>query len=244
VSLVHEALKKAEKEAGSFRPTADPAGSRSEAQTGLRKRGLLLILLLSVVAVAGLLFFSFRTPSSLNEPATRSAAASPEGSPPALQSNEEQAGVRVEQGLAYYREGQVSRAELAFRGAVRVAPNLAVAHNNLGLVLKKQGRLEEARSEYDQAIRINPRYAEALQNLGVVYDRLGRPQEAIADYRHALELDSSLAEAHYHLGSALERAGDREGAKREYRVFLLQSKRGEGPQVEAIRRHLQELEQG
>jgi len=40
--------------------------------------------------------------------------------------------------------------------ALRLQPNLAVAHSNWGIVLLRMGQLEEAVSHFREALRIDP----------------------------------------------------------------------------------------
>ena len=70
-----------------------------------------------------------------------------------------------------------------YQAALRINPDYAEAHYNLGVVYGQQGRTDEAIREYQAALRINPDYAEAHYNLGVVYWATG-PQlrEAIREY--------------------------------------------------------------
>jgi predicted O-linked N-acetylglucosamine transferase (SPINDLY family) len=64
-----------------------------------------------------------------------------------------QLGERAEQAIICYRQA------LAFK------PELATAHNNLGLELQAQGKTEEAIASYRKAITHEPDYAEAHSNL-------------------------------------------------------------------------------
>jgi tetratricopeptide (TPR) repeat protein len=53
---------------------------------------------------------------------------------------------------------------------VRLDPDSAGAHYNLGIAFVYQGQLDEAARQYGEAIRSNPDYAEAHNNLGVALD--------------------------------------------------------------------------
>ena len=61
----------------------------------------------------------------------------------------------------------LDRAVAAAREAIRLQPDDAAAHYNLGVALDGQGKLDEAVAEYREAIRLQPDFAEAHFNLGI-----------------------------------------------------------------------------
>ena len=63
--------------------------------------------------------------------------------------------------------GSLTEAIAAFREAIRLKPDLASAHYNLGNALRVQGKLDEAIAAYREAIRLKPDLAEAHYNLGL-----------------------------------------------------------------------------
>jgi Flp pilus assembly protein TadD len=54
-----------------------------------------------------------------------------------------------------------------FRAVVRVKPDYAEAHNNLGIALGTLGRLAEAIEHFELALRLNPGFADARRNLEI-----------------------------------------------------------------------------
>ena len=56
----------------------------------------------------------------------------------------------------------------AYRQAIRLKPDYAEAHSNLGNALRAMGQLDEAIAAYRQAIRLQPDLADAHVNLGNV----------------------------------------------------------------------------
>ena len=62
--------------------------------------------------------------------------------------------------------GSSTEAIAEYREAIRLKPDYAEAHFNLGIALSDQGKLDEAIAEYREAIRLKPDYAEAHCNLG------------------------------------------------------------------------------
>ena len=95
-------------------------------------------------------------------------------------------------------------AELYYRQAIVLQPDLVQAHNNLGEVLQKQGRLNDALISYQQALKIKPDYSYAYHNLGYFFQQQGQFEEAIAAYKKALTIQPDLAITHNNLGNTLK----------------------------------------
>jgi len=75
-------------------------------------------------------------------------------------------------GAALVESGQPELAETHFEAAVRLIPELASAHYNLGFLMQRQNRAEQAAREYRQAIALSTDPMEAAQahnNLGILY---------------------------------------------------------------------------
>ena len=58
--------------------------------------------------------------------------------------------------------------------AIKIKPDYADAHYNLGNALRREGKNSEAISHYKMAIKINPDYADAYNNLGIAVLLRGR----------------------------------------------------------------------
>jgi len=71
----------------------------------------------------------------------------------------------------------------ARKQAVKMNPDNANAHANLGLAYIKSGMHKEAIEAYRQAIRINPDDTDAYHNLGLSYGKSGKYKEAIEPLR-------------------------------------------------------------
>jgi tetratricopeptide (TPR) repeat protein len=107
----------------------------------------------------------------------------------------------------------------AYKQTIRLNPDDAIAHYNLGFAYDQLGFHEEAREAYIQAIRIDPDYAEAHYRLGVDYVILGFRIFAIEAYKQAVRIDPDYAEAHYSLGVAYLLIKDRDSALNEYKIL-------------------------
>ena len=75
--------------------------------------------------------------------------------------------------------GRPDAAIAALGRAIELAPSLAEAHINLGIVLWDTGRLDEARAALERAIELRPDSAEAHNSLGNLCKDQGRLDEAL-----------------------------------------------------------------
>ncbi len=105
----------------------------------------------------------------------------------------------------------------AISDALRLKPDYAEPHNNLGNVFKDRGELDEAAACYQRALQLRPGYALAHYNLGLVCQDRGNLDEAVACYRQALRHDPAYAEVHNNLGNALKDQGDLDEAVASFR---------------------------
>jgi len=120
---------------------------------------------------------------------------------------------------------QGSRAELEeairhLQESLRLYPDHAEAHNNLGLAYQRMNRLADALREHSEAVRLRPDYLEATYNLGIDAQALGRLDEAATHYRDALRLRPDFAGAHNNLGTTLAQLGRYDEAVEEFRATL------------------------
>jgi Flp pilus assembly protein TadD len=65
---------------------------------------------------------------------------------------------------------------------LRIDPQLAPAHANLGLLQAAEGQFNESMGHYRLALRIDPDFAKAHSYLGVAVVAKGRRDEAEHDY--------------------------------------------------------------
>ena len=82
-----------------------------------------------------------------------------------------------------------------YEQALRLKPDYAETHNNLGIDLAQAGKIEEAIAHFEQALRIKPDYAEAHYNLGNALAQVGRVPEAILHYEQALRIKPDFTQA-------------------------------------------------
>jgi protein O-mannosyl-transferase len=100
--------------------------------------------------------------------------------------------------------GRVPDALSEYQRTLRIYPNYAEAHNNLGAILLQSGRTSEAVAEYQAAVRLDPDYPDAHSNLGGALARMpGRLGEAAAELETAVRLDPENARRRAALGNVL-----------------------------------------
>jgi tetratricopeptide (TPR) repeat protein len=105
-------------------------------------------------------------------------------------------------GLMLGRKGSDSSQVLTeFNEALRLRPEYAEAHNNIGLVLAQNGDDERAGVEFREAVRIRPDYADAHANLGSVL-LLSDVEQAIIELEKAVSIDPTLIKAQFNLAEA------------------------------------------
>jgi predicted O-linked N-acetylglucosamine transferase (SPINDLY family) len=90
-------------------------------------------------------------------------------------------------------EGESEAAMAAMHRAIRLMPDDADVHANLGLTLTKLKRFEEAESYLRRALAIDPEYGAAHYRLFMTYELQGRFADAEASLRRGLALSSRRA---------------------------------------------------
>jgi tetratricopeptide (TPR) repeat protein len=126
-------------------------------------------------------------------------------------------------------EDPASAAEaiVIYTKVLKLEPDYAPAHINLGTLYYNQSDYEMAEEHYRRAIEADPRYALAYFDLGNVLDETQRVAEAIGAYKVALQLAPTYADAHYNLALAYERSGQPRLALHHWRAYLKLD--GQGP---------------
>lgn len=118
------------------------------------------------------------------------------------------------------QEGRLDKAIKEYQAVLRIIPNYANAHNNLGWIYERQGRLDEAVREYETAIQIDSSPSLTYCNLGRVYGQKKRFDKAIEMLLAALEIAPNDANAHFQLGWVYGAKGRLDKAIEEYQTAL------------------------
>jgi uncharacterized protein (TIGR02466 family) len=117
-------------------------------------------------------------------------------------------------------EGDLLRAESAYRRAIEIAPTYFDAHFNLGIVLEAMGRPGEARDSYRSALDIQPDFIPAYLNTGNACKALGEFDEALEYYRWVLEVEPGNVDALNNMGAVYYELTRYDEAESTYRKAL------------------------
>jgi tetratricopeptide (TPR) repeat protein len=115
---------------------------------------------------------------------------------------------------ALSQSGRFAEAITECRKALKIKPDFAAAHNNLGYALVQQkqsadsvrgrdGAVDEAIEHYQTALQIKPDFTQAHNNLGNALLQKGQLDAAIEQFQKSLETQPNDAEAEMSLGNAL-----------------------------------------
>jgi tetratricopeptide (TPR) repeat protein len=105
-------------------------------------------------------------------------------------------------GSAEANAGHQDAALVAFRAAVKGAPENARYHHELAVVLFDRGLFADAAVEFGEVARLRPGDAEAQFNLGTAYGKLERYEDEYTAYQAALRENSAHVNALRNLGIA------------------------------------------
>ena len=133
-------------------------------------------------------------------------------------------------GIVEDARGNATAAENDYRQALQLAPDAAIAANNLAwLIAENQGNLDEALQLATSAVTRNQGVALYYDTLGWVYMKKGLYSPAVEQLRKAVALDEANAQKlgiaptpayRVRLGLALARSGDKASARREAEASL------------------------
>jgi Flp pilus assembly protein TadD len=119
------------------------------------------------------------------------------------------------------QKGDLQQAADALREAIRLQPDFAGAHTNLGAVLRQMGDTEGAAAESRAGMELlkhlsSEQAATFATNSGRRLLNAGDLDGAISQFRAAIQALPGYAPAHYELGVALQRKGNKEESNREF----------------------------
>jgi len=90
--------------------------------------------------------------------------------------------------------------------AIKINPNVAVFHGNLGMVYDALEDGEESAKHFQKALELNPKYDKAYlahYNLGVYFKDIGDIGKSIEHYTKSIDLKDDFFESHWNRGLVL-----------------------------------------
>jgi Tfp pilus assembly protein PilF len=123
-------------------------------------------------------------------------------------------------GGIYWHEGDLDRAESAWRRVLAQAPDDVATLNNLGLLAHQRHQYAEAERFFKRAMELHPRFAEAHLNLGDMYMKLGQRGPAELQLRAAIAISPVDWRPHNRLGRILFDAGRPQEAEEQFRASV------------------------
>jgi tetratricopeptide (TPR) repeat protein len=106
-------------------------------------------------------------------------------------------------------ENDHEAAEAAFKRAVELDPDDAVAYQHLASFYRQTDRLDESIETYQRSLEQNPDSARLNERLAILFEFSGNREKAMEHYERAISLDSSLGESKNNLAYLLaENEGD------------------------------------
>ncbi len=103
-------------------------------------------------------------------------------------------------GIAYLDQLQYAEAVQAFGNVVKLRPDYADGHINIGLTYIEWEKYSSARSNLEKALQLNPNNARALYYLALVERRSAHPEAEIADLQSVVEQYPQSRDARRELG--------------------------------------------
>jgi len=119
---------------------------------------------------------------------------------------------RAALGAAYVTQNHDFSAQEQLEQAIKLNPDLADAHYNLGNVFLRYGVLEKAFNAYEKAAQLDPRDVRFANNLGHLMMQRDRNKDAEVIFHRVIERNPYHAPATANLARIKELNGDRAGA--------------------------------
>ncbi len=98
------------------------------------------------------------------------------------------------------KEPHPVRAIDLFKSALRIRPDMAEAHVNLGVIYRKRGDAQNEMKHFQEAAKLKPDDANIRYNLGLAYFDARTYHQAAAELKKAVELKPYHRKAHFKLG--------------------------------------------
>jgi len=126
-------------------------------------------------------------------------------------------------GTSFLKDGALDKAIEEYRIAVRLEPDTALYHKNLGAGYCAKGMLQEAQGELERAVVLYgglPGLDVAYNDLGLAFEGKGLYREAVDSYKKAAMFNPASAAHYFSLGNAYDKAKDYQAAIQAYRKAI------------------------
>lgn len=114
--------------------------------------------------------------------------------------------------LDSFQKGQLQPALSSLKELLSLAPQVAEAHNLMGIIYQKMNRPRESEESLLRAIQLRPDYVEARRNLALHWVRQGQLEQAEQQFKELLELNPDSSEVHYRIAVIYAQQGEFERA--------------------------------
>ena len=124
------------------------------------------------------------------------------------------------QGSSFTLLKQFDQAITSYTRAIKIEPDYAESHFNLGNALTEKHDLFGAIDSYRQALLIKPDFVQVYINLGKALNNLGDLDGAIDSYKQAIVYKPDYAEAHTNLGNVFSTKREFDKSVKSHRQAL------------------------
>ena len=130
------------------------------------------------------------------------------------------ASVIFKRAVELQQQGKLTEAADEYRALLKLKPDYAEAHANLGIVLARLGKYDEAVAAYESALKLAPNQTMILLNLGIAHYRAGKFDQAVAAFQRLLEQRPDVTQARQLYGLSLSALGRDEEAVKQLEQTL------------------------
>lgn len=124
----------------------------------------------------------------------------------------------VQLGIEYSITGNTARSDSAYRRALELEPDNALANNNYAYSLSERGeKLPLARTMAQTALEKEPDNASYLDTMGWIYYQLGEYEKALEFIHKAITKGDASATVYEHLGDVYQKLGNMDEAEQAWR---------------------------
>lgn len=118
----------------------------------------------------------------------------------AIELNPNLASAYYSRGWTYYRQGNLTQANMDYNKAIELNPDLAGSYYNRGSAYRRTVNMNQEIDYYTRIIDLKPHDASAYYRRGVEYEYRREYDQAIQDFTKAIELNPKYSEAYNHRG--------------------------------------------